>query len=139
MNNDLYSQLVSLPVAGTVAKRIGLPQPVELERDSSTVDGRVLLGGAGRLARSAAAVLASMGVDAATALDDPVREDAAAAGLDAAVFNPAAPADQKFKALVFDASGISSSDELVELQRFFYPTVARVQSSGRVVVLGGAR
>ena len=30
--SDLYSQLVSLPVAGTVAKRIGLPQPVELDR-----------------------------------------------------------------------------------------------------------
>ena len=30
--SDRYSQLVRLPVAGTVAKRIGLPQPVELER-----------------------------------------------------------------------------------------------------------
>jgi 3-oxoacyl-[acyl-carrier protein] reductase len=137
--SDRYSQLVSLPVAGTLARRVGLPRPVELERGSSTVNGRVLLGGAGRLARSAAAVLASMGVDAATALDDPVREDAAAAGLDAAVFNPAAPADQKFKALVFDASGLTSSEDLVELQRFFYPTVSRVLPSGRVIVLGGGR
>src|SRR3954453_8649505 len=134
MRNDRYSQLVSLPVAGTVAKRIGLPQPVELERDASTVSGRVLLGGAGRLARAAARVLADMGVDAATALDDPVREDAAAAGLDAAVFNPQAPADQRFKALVFHAPGIARSDDLVELQRFFYPTVSRVKPSGRVVV-----
>src|SRR3954452_5099972 len=136
---DLYSQLVSLPVAGTVARRIGLPQPVELERGSSSISGRVLLGGAGRLAESAARVLAALGADAATALDDPVREHAAAAGLDAAVFNPEAPADQRFKALVFDASGIVSSQDLVELQRFFYPTVARVQSSGRIVVLGGGR
>jgi 3-oxoacyl-[acyl-carrier protein] reductase len=139
MSNDLYTQLVSLPVAGTVAKRIGLPQPVELERDASTVDGRVLLGGAGRLARAAARVLADMGVDAATALDDPVRDDAAAAGLDAAVFNPQAPADRRFKALVFDASGIESSADLVELQRFFYPTVSRLLPSGRVIVLGGGR
>src|ERR1700754_3913195 len=100
--NDMYSQIVSLPVAGTVAKRIGLPQPVELERGSSEISGRVLLGGAGRLARSAATVLKQLGAESATALDDPVREHAAAAGLDAAVFNPAAPADQKFKALVFD-------------------------------------
>ena len=137
--SDRYSQLVRLPVAGTVAKRIGLPQPVTLERGSDAVDGRVLLGGAGRFAEAAARVLADMGVDAATALDDPVREHAAAAGLDAAVFNPAAPADRTFKALVFDATGISSSADLVELQRFFHPTIRRVEPSGRVVVIGGGR
>src|SRR6201991_3340880 len=136
---DLYSQLVSLPVAGTLAKRVGLPQPVELERGSSSIDGRVLLGGAGRLAEEAARTLAAMGADAATALDDPVRDLAARAGLDAAVFNPEAPADQRFRALVFDATGLVSSDDLVELQRFFYPTVSRVEHSGRIVVIGGGR
>src|SRR3954471_1038068 len=91
--SDLYTQLVSLPVAGTLAKRVGLPQPVELERGASEVTGRVLLGGAGRLAAGGGRGLAELGVDAATALDDPVRDIAARAGLDAAVFNPLAPAD----------------------------------------------
>ena len=136
---DRYSQLVRLPVAGTVAKRVGLPQPVQLERGTSEVTGRVLLGGAGRVAEAAARALAEMGADSATALDDPVRAHAAAAGLDAAVFNPQAPADHTFKALVFDATGIAGSEELVELQRFFYPTVRRVLPSGRVIVLGGGR
>jgi 3-oxoacyl-[acyl-carrier protein] reductase len=136
--SDRYAQLSRLPVAGTVAKRIGLPQPVALERGKRTIQGRVLLGGGGRLAEPAARVLAALGAESATALDDPAREAAAAAGLDAAVFNPQAPADQRFKALVFDASGIESSAELVELQRFFHPTVRRVLPSGRVVVLGGA-
>jgi 3-oxoacyl-[acyl-carrier protein] reductase len=136
--SDRYSQLVSLPVAGTLAKRVGLPQPVELERGGE-FSGRVLLGGAGRLAEGAARVLAALGADAATALDDPVRDAAARAGLDAAVFNPAAPAEQRFKALVFDASGLASSADLVELQRFFYPTISRVLPSGRVIVLGGGR
>jgi 3-oxoacyl-[acyl-carrier protein] reductase len=133
--SDRYSQLVRMPVAGTVAKRIGLPQPVELERGPGELSGRVLLGGAGRMAEAAARVLAQLGVDAATALDDPVREHAANAGLDAAVFNPEAPADQRFKALVFDATGA----ELVELHRFFHPTVRRVLPSGRVVVIGDGR
>jgi 3-oxoacyl-[acyl-carrier protein] reductase len=137
--SDRYSQLVKLPVAGAVAKRIGLPQPVTLDRGRSEVSGRLLLGGAGRVAEAAARVLAGMGVDSATALDDPVRAHAAAAGLDAAVFNPEAPADRTFKALVFDATGITSSADLVELQRFFYPTVRRVEPSGRVIVLGGGR
>lgn len=136
---DLYTQLMRMPVTSTVGKRIGLPQPVELARGSSEVGGRVLLGGAGRAAEAAARVLKAMGADAATALDDPVRDAAARAGLDAAVFNPQAPADQKFRALVFDATGIESSADLVELQRFFYPTVARLQRSGRVVVIGGGR
>jgi 3-oxoacyl-[acyl-carrier protein] reductase len=137
--SDVYSQLVRMPVAGTVAKRIGLPQPVQLERGSSEVTGRVLLGGGGRVAEAVARELAAMGADTATALDDPVRSLVAAAGLDAAVFNPEAPADQRFGALVFDATGIARSEDLVELQRFFHPTVRRVLPSGRVVVLGGGR
>src|SRR5918997_598051 len=135
---DRYAQLVRLPVAGGVAKRVGLPQPTPLER-GTRFSGRVLLGGAGRVAREAARVLAAIGADSATALDDPVRSLVADAGLDAAVFNPLAPADQRFKALVFDATGITSSAELVELQRFFHPTVRRVLPSGRVIVLGGGR
>jgi len=140
--SDRYSQLVNLPVAGDLAKRIGLPTPVQLDRytpGDPLVRGRVLLGGAGRVAGAAARVLDEADVDTATALDDPVRSVVADAGLDAAVFNPLAPADQRFKALVFDASGIVESSDLVELQRFFYPTVSRVQSSGRVIVLGGGR
>ncbi len=133
--SDRYSQLVRLPVAGGVAKRIGLPQPVELERGPGELSGRVLLGGAGRMAEAAARVLAALGADAATALDDPVREHAANAGLDAAVFNPEAPPDQRFKALVFDATGA----ELVELHRFFHPTVRRILPSGRIVIIGDGR
>jgi 3-oxoacyl-[acyl-carrier protein] reductase len=137
--SDRYSQFVNLPVAGDLAKRIGLPQPVPLDRyepGEPLVTGRVLLGGAGRVAGAVARVLAEADVDSATALDDPVRDIVAEAGLDAAVFNPQAPADQRFKALVFDATGITSAPALVELQRFFYPTVARVRPSGRVIVLG---
>ena len=47
-----------------------------------------------------------------------------------------AGAEGKAKALVFDATGISDSTELVELQRFFYPAVGRLERNGRVVVLG---
>jgi 3-oxoacyl-[acyl-carrier protein] reductase len=125
-------------VAGTVAKRIGLPQPVTLERGGA-FSGRVLLGGAGRVAEAAARVLAAMGADSATALDDPVRAHAAAAGLDAAVFNPEAPADRTFKALVFAATAIARSEDLVELHRFFHPTVRRIEESGRVIVFGDGR
>ena len=106
--SDRYSQLVRLPVAGTVgqARRAAAARGVGARTASSP--GACCSAAPGAAAGRAARVLAGMGADAATALDDPVRAIVAAAGLDAAVFNPLAPADQRFKALVFDATGITS-------------------------------
>jgi 3-oxoacyl-[acyl-carrier protein] reductase len=113
---DRYSQLVNAPVISTVAKQVGLPQPVALERyrpGGPLLTGPVLSGGApgGRLQKEVAALLDQIGAERAGA-------------------------EGRAKALVFDATGISDSTELVELQRFFYPAVGRLQRSGRVVVLG---
>jgi 3-oxoacyl-[acyl-carrier protein] reductase len=44
---------------------------------------------------------------------------------------------EQVKALVFDASGIATSAELVELQRFFHAHLRALLPSGRVVVLAG--
>jgi 3-oxoacyl-[acyl-carrier protein] reductase len=139
---DRYAQLANAPVVGSFVKTAGLPVPVELERHSPgdpVIRGRVLLGAApgGRLAGPVARVLASAGADAATELRDDLRGAAAGAGLDAAVWNPeTATEDESFKALVFDATGIASTDDLGELRAFFGPTIRRVERSGRVIVLG---
>src|ERR1700760_1185485 len=113
---DRYSQIVNAPVVSTVAKQVGLPQPVDLDRykpGSPVVAGPVLSGAApgGRLERPLKKLLDEIGAERAGA-------------------------EGKAKALVFDASGIADSTELVELQRFFYPAVPRLRRSGRVVVLG---
>jgi 3-oxoacyl-[acyl-carrier protein] reductase len=142
MPTDTYGSVVNSPVGRFVAKRAGLPRPVELERHSPgdpVIRGRVLLGaapGAARLTEALARILHDAGADTATSLEEPVRSAAAAARLDAAVFNPDAPGEQRFKALVFDATGIADSTQLVALQAFFHPTVRRVEPSGRVIVLG---
>jgi len=114
---DRYSQVVNAPVVGTIAKQLGLPQPVSLDRyqpGQPVVAGPVLSGAApeGRLAKQVAAILDSVKAERAGAEEG------------------------KAKALVFDATGISDSTRLVELQRFFYPAVPRLQRSGRAVVLG---
>ena len=44
---------------------------------------------------------------------------------------------ENVKALVFDATGIATSADLVELQRFFHPNLRRLPASGRIVVLAG--
>jgi 3-oxoacyl-[acyl-carrier protein] reductase len=114
--SDRYAQLVNAPVLSTVAGQLGLPRPVALERyrpGAPVVSGPVLSGAApgGRLGRALSAFL-----------DQIHAERAGAEG----------PA----KAIVFDATGIADSTELVELQRFFYPAAGRLRRNGRVVVLG---
>jgi len=115
--SDRYAQVVNSLPGRLVASRVGLPQPARLERQTAgapPVFGPVLLGGApgGRLASDVERVL----------------KEAGAAG--------AGEGDERVKALVFDATGIADSTQLVELQRFFHTNVRRVQASGRVVVLG---
>jgi 3-oxoacyl-[acyl-carrier protein] reductase len=116
--SDRYSQIVNAPVLSTVARQVGLPQPVDLDRwqpGNPVVAGPVLSGaapgGPGAIERALKKVLDEIGAERAGA-------------------------EGKAKALVFDASGIADSTELVELQRFFYPAVPRLRRSGRVVVLG---
>jgi 3-oxoacyl-[acyl-carrier protein] reductase len=140
--SDRYQQLVNTPIGKLVSKQIGLPNPVKLdryERGQPVVAGPVLFDAApgGRLAGETAKVLAAIGAEVHTPLNTEVRTAAADAGLEAKVFNPeAAPEDQTFKALVFDASGIADSEELRAVWAFFHPTIRRVRGSGRVIVLG---
>ncbi|HSK50463.1 MAG TPA: 3-oxoacyl-ACP reductase [Solirubrobacterales bacterium] len=114
--SDRYAQLVNAPIAGTIAGQIGLPRPVQLDRHEPgqpVLDGAILSGAApgGRLGKAVSGLIREIG--------------AARAG-----------GEGKVKALVFDATGIADSTELVELQRFFYPAVGRLERSGRVIVLG---
>ncbi|NLT04850.1 MAG: 3-oxoacyl-ACP reductase [Solirubrobacterales bacterium] len=139
--SDRYSQIVNSLPGRLIAGRVGLPQPTPLERHrpgAPVLAGRALLGAApgGRLAGPLAKALADAGVETATVDADELRSAAADAGLDAAIFNAGAGGEQRFKALVFDATGIADSTQLVELQRFFHPTVRRLERCGRVVVLG---
>jgi 3-oxoacyl-[acyl-carrier protein] reductase len=138
--SDRYAQLVNAPLARRIAARVGLPRPVALERYQAgdpVVRGCVLLGAApgGRLGEAVTEVLAQARAEVAGSLREPVRSDVAAA-VDAALSNPDAAPDRRFKALVFDAGGIADSSELVQLQAFFHPTVRRIERCGRVIVLG---
>jgi 3-oxoacyl-[acyl-carrier protein] reductase len=114
--SDRYSQVVNAPVLSKFAGQLGLPRPVALERyrpGGPIISGPVLSGAApgGRLGRALSALL------------DQIKAERAGT-------------EGKAKALVFDATGIADSTELVELQRFFYPAVGRLRRSGRVIVLG---
>jgi len=140
--SDRYQQLVNTPIGKIVSKQIGLPAPVKLERyerGQPVVSGPVLLGAApgGRLSGAIAKVLGAIEAEVHTPLQEDVRTAAADAGVQARVWNAeAAPEDETFKALVFDATGITDSTQLHEAWAFFHPTIRRVRRSGRVLVLG---
>jgi 3-oxoacyl-[acyl-carrier protein] reductase len=140
--SDRYQQLVNTPIGKIVSKQIGLPAPFTLERyepGQPVVSGPVLLGAArgGRLTGAVAKVLKAIEAEVHTPLEPDVRTAAADAGIEARVWNAeAAPEDETFKALVFDATGIADSTQLHEVWAFLHPTIRRVRRSGRVLVLG---
>jgi 3-oxoacyl-[acyl-carrier protein] reductase len=112
-----YQSLISTPVGQLLAKNLGLPNPVELERyqeGAPLVSGTVAVGGSGRLAGAVVSMLDDLGVSNVTY----------------------ASPEERYKGLVFDATGLESSADLVELQRFFTPLMRSLEHNPRVVVLG---
>ncbi len=117
--SDLYQGLAQSFVGQIVVKNLGLPDPPKLQRWSdgrSLVDGTVLLGGApgGRLV-------------------DPVAETLAP--LEVTVEREPADGD-RYRGLVFDASGITDVAGLAALQGFFTPVMRSLAANPRIVVLG---
>ncbi|QCQ92584.1 3-oxoacyl-ACP reductase [Rhodococcus sp. SGAir0479] len=110
---DLYSQFLSSAPGAFIAKQAGLPQPEKLRRyepGQPPLAGPVLIGGKGRLV-------------------EPVRELLSD-------YPAAQPHDERYGALVFDATGIGQVTELVQLFEFFQPVIRNLASCARVVVLG---
>ena len=122
---DRYQQLVTSTPGRFVARRVGLPQPPVLRRyraGDPVAAGPVVLDAApgGRLLKTVRPVLAAAGVS--------IRE-----------LGPRAetrPSGVKPHALVFDATGITRSEQLRALLDFFGPLVRSVAANGRIVVLG---
>ncbi|MFF2111968.1 3-oxoacyl-ACP reductase [Rhodococcus koreensis] len=110
---DLYSQFLSSAPGAFIAAKAGLPRPENLRRykhGEPALAGPVLIGGKGRLVEPLRKLLS----------DYP----AAGAG------------DDRYGALVFDATGIGSVTELEQLFEFFQPVIRNLAPSARVVVIG---
>ena len=139
---DRYQQLINTPVGKLLSKQIGLPSPVPLARyepGQPVIDGEVLFGAAAgsTLSAAIARTLAAVEAEVRTPLAEEVRQAAADAGIDAGIFNPETATDEdRFRALVFDASGIAAPADLFEAYEFFHSAIRRVRANGRVIVLG---
>jgi 3-oxoacyl-[acyl-carrier protein] reductase len=134
---DRYQRWTAGGPGGFLAKRLGLPRPELLRRHQPgqpLLSGPVTLGGAdgGRLRKTLRTLLDSLGADVTETTGPDAVGAVGAVGADTAQTGERpAPA-----ALVFDATGIDSSDRLRELRAFFQPRVRALAPSGRVVVLG---
>ncbi len=115
--SDFYRGFTESAIGKQVTRLLGLPQPVALERyaeGAPLVDGTVAVGGTGRLADDLVGILDSLGV---AAVSDTT-------------------GDTTYKGLVLDATGLTSSDQLVALRDFFTPLLRRLDRCPRVVVIG---
>ncbi|ENX27041.1 MULTISPECIES: 3-oxoacyl-ACP reductase [Acinetobacter] len=137
---DQYQTFAKSPIGKFVIKNLGLPSPTSLERfESATpvVKGAVLFGAApaSTLTGAIAQVLANIHANSYAGNNAELQQAAASAGLNLGAFNPG-DKESKFKAVIFDASGIENSEQLKSLYDFFNPIARQIQSSGRVVIVG---
>ena len=121
--SDKYQGFVRSPIGKLLVNTLGLPNPVQLERyveGAPLVDGTIALGGRGRLAESLNGLL-NLGISSTCA-----PADGGAGGC----------RRRDVQGLVFDATGLTSSADLVALRDFFTPLLRSLDSCPRVVVLG---
>ncbi|MGA8132827.1 MAG: 3-oxoacyl-ACP reductase [Pseudomonas gingeri] len=121
---DGYLSFVNTPWGHWLARTLGLPQPLPLQRYRPGQAGNLLnpvvlaTGPQGRLLGELQRIFATTETVAALP-----------ASLDA-------PSTVKVRGLVFDASGLADVQQLDELYRFFHANVRRLSAHGRVLVLG---
>jgi 3-oxoacyl-[acyl-carrier protein] reductase len=117
---DWYQELANGRLGGPLTKRLGLPRPGALRRyepGQPLVEGPVLVGAAGTGRRLAdhvhALVAASSGATAGTDGTDTTR----------------------LAAVVLDATGVTSVDDLAQAREFLTPAVRRLGPSARLLIL----
>jgi len=116
---DLFSQVVNSGPGSFLAKQLGVPQPQDLRRyraGDPPLAGSLLIGGDGRIAEPLRAALA---------------EDYQLVG-----DNLGGRWADSFGGLLFDATGITTPEDLKALHEFFTPLLRNVGASGRIVVVG---
>ena len=115
--SDRYQGFTQSPIGKLLVKNLGLPSPARLERYAAgapLVDGTVVVGGRGRLAESLPGLLDLLGIASTRATQE----------------------GERYKGLVFDASGLTGSADLGALRDFFTPLLRSLESCPRVVVIG---
>lgn len=148
--NDRYLDFTHSPFGKTLASMLGLPTPPRLNRADAAwaaqglTGAHVLVGGdsAAQLSQPLLAALTASGAQLRIVPEHaglpPLK--AAAATLKLALAGNPGPASGEApnRAIVFDASGLSSPAQMRELYDFLQPLVRGLVSNGRIVLLSRA-
>ena len=123
--SDYLVRAASTPALRSIIKTIGLPTPQSLARAEGgyadkPLKGKSLLFSAAPSAFAAKETEKQLSATGA----EVIKTDVAALG-----------DDDRFHALVLDATGLQGPDDLKTLYSFFNPTVRKLQACGRVVVI----
>jgi len=116
---DRYLNLVNSPVGSAVASRVGLPKPAVLRRyveGEPILPGPVRIGAVGKVDPALSKLVSATGADVRTTEAD----------------------GDRWGALIFDATAVSSPADLAALRDFFSGRLRSLMSCGRVLVLGRA-
>ena len=119
---DQYQAFTQSPIGKFVVKNLGLPSSVVLDRfeqGQPVIRGAVLVGAApkGVLSSAIANVLSTIHADSYAGNNTDIQQAAAQVGLNLRAFN-SGDKESRFKAVIFDASGIQNSEQLNELHKF---------------------
>ena len=117
---DRYLALVNSSVGSALASRVGLPKPAVLRRfapDAPLVPGPVLVGAAtGKVKPSLTKLITAAGAEVRTSEGE----------------------DDRWGALVLDATGVAAPADLAGVREFFSGRLRSLMPNGRVIVLGRA-
>ena len=139
--SDIYQKVANSPVGRQVVQALNLPSPVILDRsdsaDKSSIKGKILIGGTTStpVTKVASEILSAEkgGTSASILVAENVKSSSSA---DNAIALDAIAETQRFKALVFDATGIENSTGLRAAYDFFHPTIRHIDKCGRIIVIG---
>lgn len=142
---DVYESLLGNSLGRSLLSTLNLPVPAVLERFTSEqthfLSGTVLLGAAsGSLLGDV--IMSTLKASAGTlwtpsAMPERATYEQLAQKQGMTLqFAGEGQAEQRYKAVVFDATGIATSEQARELYEFLHPVIRHLDCSARVVILG---
>ncbi len=146
--SDLYQRVANSPLGRPLINALNLPTPVTLERFSSSqksfLEGDAFIGAAkngtalsiiGRvLTASTAKISCPQAVSGKLVSSEEIKT---ALSTQVSVLDLGQlPEGKKYKALVFDASGIENGEDLRAVYDFFHPLIRKIAKCGRIIIIG---
>jgi len=142
--NDLYLKLATSQVGRNIFQALNLPKPTSLMRTPNTClsspNGRVLIAGT-KNNFAFKMITKSLDVESIKILFPKTNKSTQTfvqlqTNSNTEQINLDLLDSQRFKSVVFDATGFKTPEDLEALYHFFHPIVRRIKTNGKIVIVG---